>query len=214
MDWNTAVQQFFSALPGLISLVMAIVLVRELRPKTAMMTAQAGAAQMSATKDEFEIMDIAQKRQERIIEEQRTNIARMSGDMIRQDNAHVMALNAIKVDFQAKLDQRDTERAAERDEATAKIAALQEQTQTLEEDRRTSNSKIAALEKELAEAQEKLKNALAQLETERKETDKQIKALQGQVQTLTEELEEERRKNLSLTTHPPTVEPPPAEEKP
>src|SRR6185369_3203126 len=133
---------------------------------------------------EFEIMDIAQKRQERTIEEQRTNIARLQGDLIRQQTSHEQALTAMRTDMDTKLASRDEERRAEQEATRAEIEKLKADLAKAQDDLKQAD-KVATATK--AEMQAQINNLKDQL------TDANKK-----IETLNRDLENERLLNEGL----------------
>jgi chromosome segregation ATPase len=221
IDWNTVIEKLLSGLiailPGLLMLLLVYRKLNSVERPVAL--AQVAESETAAAKNAVETMERLQKQQENENLGQRNILLRLQNELLEKQTSHERVISALKIDLQAKLDQRDTERnaaAARAAEAESQIVVLQEKTQALEEngksdaekiaqlekDRIASNNKIMRLEQELNAAREEL----ATVQEERKVEQGQMRALESKVGTLTEQLEAERTRNQQLVERLADVE--------
>jgi chromosome segregation ATPase len=149
-------QTIIAAIGPLLTAGMMYLVWREVRTKERAVAVEAGAAAMSSAKDEFDMMDLLQKRQQATIEEQRAAIAQVRTDHFNTQRDNAVAIETIKADFQRQLKERDELRKAEHEAMQAELNQLrselvksQDRIRDLEAALKTANSKIDSLTREL-----------------------------------------------------------------
>lgn len=173
--WNwEALQALFTLLGMVITIGGLYLVARELRAKEPVLAAQGVAATMSATKDEFAIMELALKRQETEALEMRAKVARISAEQYQQQESHEKQIKTMRSDFDTKLAQRDEEREAERARYQGEIDELKTQLEGTKAalgkglvDLQAAQTQIKELTEALNKANSQLATVQRELETER-----------------------------------------------